>query len=98
MMALPRPVPLRAGHFSADVARARTLTHGATAFDSQRDAPVRGFTCAAADWGTGTFVPVRYAGHRGVLAFRAVNGDTQVVDLYGCGSSQVLRSITLPAP
>ena len=74
----------------------RRLTAG-TAVQGDLDSRHPGFTCTPGDWGRGTFVPVRYDGRRGVLVLRAVNGDTQVVDLYGCGSSRVLRSITLPA-
>ena len=96
LLPLARAVPLRSGHFARDVARARRLTHERNVY-GDLDTRHHGFTCTPGDWGRGTFVPVRYDGRRGVLAFRAVNGDTQVVDLYGCGSSQVLRSITLPA-
>ncbi|MCW2842632.1 MAG: hypothetical protein JWN22_548 [Nocardioides sp.] len=54
--------------------------------------------CPPAHWGAGTFVPVRYAGDPAVLVFRRADGDTQVVDLFQCGSVDVIRSITLPAP
>lgn len=91
---------VRPHHFSADVTRARKLTLRSAATDATGDA--NGNTpgkldCPPGDWGSGTVVPVLYGGHRGALVFRAVNGDTQVVDLFGCGSSDVLRSITLPA-
>jgi hypothetical protein len=55
-------------------------------------------TCAARGWGRGTAVPVRYDRQPGVLVFRRVGGDTQVVDLFLCGSDHPERSITLPAP
>jgi hypothetical protein len=55
-------------------------------------------TCPTADWGRGHAVPVRYDGRPGVLIFRQVRGDTQVADLFLCGSDQPERSITLPAP
>ena len=101
-MAFSRPVQVRPDHFSADVARAQRLTHRSPALDTRelqalKDARGK-VDCTPGDWGSGTFVPVVYGGQRGVLAFRAVNGDTQVVDLFGCGGSAVLRSITLPAP
>ncbi|GAA2141337.1 hypothetical protein GCM10009844_11730 [Nocardioides koreensis] len=100
--ALTDPVRVRPDHFSADVARARQLTHRSAAYyapdvQALKDASGK-IDCTPGDWGSGTFVPVVYDGHRGVLAFRAANGDTQVVDLFGCGGSSVLRSITLPAP
>jgi hypothetical protein len=55
-------------------------------------------TCPTTGWGHGRAVPVRYGGRPGVLVFRPVRGDTQVVDLFLCGSDHTERSITLPAP
>jgi hypothetical protein len=55
-------------------------------------------TCPTTGWGHGRAVPVRYGGRPGVLVFRPVRGDTQVVDLFVCGSDHTERSITLPAP
>jgi hypothetical protein len=96
-MAVSDVVRIRADHFSADVGRARRLARQELdSIHGTRD--TRGpAECTPGDWGSGTFVPVRYAGHRGVLVFRRANGDTQVADLFSCGSSDVLRSITLPA-
>lgn len=54
--------------------------------------------CSARGWGKGSFVPVSYDGSPGVLVFRRPSGDTQVADLFLCGSSEPVRSITLPAP
>ncbi len=100
-MAFAHPVRIRPDHFSADVARARHRSDKSASYDARDlDALEKAsgkIDCTPADWGSGTFVPVVYDGHPGVLAFRAVNGDTQVADLFGCGSSKVLRSITLPA-
>jgi len=96
LLDLPHAVPVRSGHFAADVARARRLTEVQDT-SGTLDNRHRGFSCTPDGWGRGTFVPVRYDGRRGVLVLRAVHGDTQVADLYGCGSPQVLRSITLPA-
>lgn len=96
-MAVPDVVRIRAGHFSADVGRARRLARQeldrTSGTHDTRGTP----ECTPGDWGSGTFVPVRYDGHRGVLVFRRANGDSQVADLFSCGSSDVLRSITLPA-
>src|SRR6478672_3301953 len=93
-MAVSHAVRIRADHFSADVGRARRLTRQELDSTSgNRDTP----ECTPGHWGSGTFVPVRYDGHRGVLVFRRAHGDTQVADLFSCGSSDVLRSITLPA-
>ncbi|MEP9362988.1 hypothetical protein ABLE68_08505 [Nocardioides sp. CN2-186] len=54
-------------------------------------------SCTVPD-GPGRLVAVRYDGERGVLVYRPVEGDTQVVDLFLCGSDDPTRSITLPAP
>ncbi|WP_395658076.1 hypothetical protein [Nocardioides sp.] len=48
--------------------------------------------------GRGRVVAVRYDGSPGLLVYRPVRGDTQVVDLYLCGRPGAYRSITLPAP
>ncbi|HYF73598.1 MAG TPA: hypothetical protein VD864_12300 [Nocardioides sp.] len=52
--------------------------------------------CPTRDWGAGLLVPVRYDGDLGALVFREPSGDTQVVDLFLCGSDEPARSITLP--
>lgn len=57
-----------------------------------------GKTCLADTWGAGSFVPVRYEGVPAVLVFRRARGDTQIADLFLCGDSEPLRSVTLPAP
>ncbi len=54
--------------------------------------------CSVADVGAGQLVPVRYAGTPGVLVYRKVTGDSQVVDLFLCGRDGPGRSVTLPAP
>lgn len=95
-MAVSDVVRIRSDHFSADVGRARRLTRHPVQVDGELDKRAAR-DCTPGDWGSGTFVPVRYDGHRGVLVFRRANGDSQVADLFSCGSSDVLRSITLPA-
>jgi hypothetical protein len=52
--------------------------------------------CPTDGWGTGRFVAVRYDGALGALVYRRVHGDTQVVDLFLCGSDEPARSVTLP--
>lgn len=54
-------------------------------------------SCSTDGWGTGRLVAVRYDGDLGALVFRRAHGETQVVDLYLCGSDEPIRSITLPA-
>ncbi|MEO9322337.1 hypothetical protein ABFT23_02535 [Nocardioides sp. C4-1] len=56
------------------------------------------FVCDVADFGEGDLVAVRYEGKEAVLAYRPVQGTTQVVDLLQCGSGDVLRSKVIPAP
>ncbi len=55
-------------------------------------------SCLARQWGKGAFVPVTYDGSPGVLVFRRPRGDTQVADVFLCGSPNPLRSVTLPVP
>lgn len=54
--------------------------------------------CDVGALGAGYVVPVRYDGERAWLVFRKPQGDSQVVDLYLCGTDRPTRSITLPAP
>jgi hypothetical protein len=54
------------------------------------------FVCDTADWGPGRLLPALYDGVPAVLAYRAVAGPTQTVDLLRCGTGEVLRSIVLP--
>lgn len=101
--ALPQPVRVREQHFSADVRHARQLLRSSlrSAKDQSSDgtnASIAVGPCPRGDWGSGRLVPATYDGQQAVLVFRAVAGDTQVVDLFACGSDVALRSITLPAP
>ena len=99
---LRRSVRIRAEHFSSDVRRTQGRIPAlaqARKSSANLDAVGGGLVdCVPDHWGEGTFVAVRYAGDRGILVFRAPTGDTQVVELFQCGSPEVLRSITLPAP
>ncbi|HEU4811802.1 MAG TPA: hypothetical protein VFT00_06655 [Nocardioides sp.] len=99
--ALKSPVPIHPDRFSRDVTRIRRLA--STVSGAQELGPTTtddksAFACSPAAWGAGTFVPVTYGGDPAVLVLRRVTGDTQVVELFECGSSEPLRSITLPAP
>lgn len=99
-----RPLPVDARSFAADVRRIREEVGPLAADGTPKDSsalssvPAGNGACDTDRWGVGTFVPVRYERHPGVLVFRAPRGDSQVVDLFGCGSPDVLRSVTLPAP
>lgn len=57
-----------------------------------------GAACGVDEWGRGRFVPVSYGGAPAVVVFRRPVGDTQVADLFLCGSERPVRSVTLPAP
>jgi len=84
-------------------------TGQAGALDTRRDhtkseqrreprlAPDRaGRSCPRAPWGRGRPVVVRYDHALAVLVLRPARGETQVVDLFRCGSTELLRSSTLP--
>lgn len=105
--ALRRVAAIDSAAFATEVTRLRQRTElralsGAASYDAASKqsnsaaARVPGFDCAPADWGQGLFVRVRYDGDPGVLVFRGPTGDTQVVDLFQCGSADVVRSISLP--
>lgn len=108
--AVPRPVRVREQHFSTDVRHARRVllsTLRSAAKDQANDqAGTESYNatngavvpCARGHWGSGRLVAASYAGQPAVLVFRAVAGETQVVDLFACGADVALRSITLPAP
>lgn len=106
--ALRRVAAIDSAAFATEVTRLRQRTElrsvngAAQSYDASSEksdsalARVPGFDCAPADWGQGLFVRVRYDGDPGVLVFRRPTGDTQVVDLFQCGSADVVRSISLP--
>lgn len=108
--ALATPLRIREDSFSTDVEDARrALTAARRAGNAESQATSSpendssplgsaAFDCILEEWGPGAFVPVTYTGAPGVLVFRKASEDSQVVDLFGCGSPEVLRSITLPAP
>ncbi len=62
-------------------------------------ARVQGRTvCDPGAWGGGTYLAVVYDGAEGWVVLRRPQGDTQVADLFLCGSESVVRSVTLPFP
>ena len=93
--------PLRRTHLASDLTVARRLraldsqdySSGAAAADR-----AAGAACAADQWGRGRFVPASYGGAPAVVVFRRPVGETQVADVFLCGSEEPVRSVTLPAP
>ena len=94
---------LRRQHLANDI----TVTRGelvgrnsADAYSSGKGSANRaaGAACGAGQWGRGRFVPVSFGGTPAVVVFRRPVGDTQVADVFLCGSSEPVRSVTLPAP
>lgn len=90
--------------FDSDVLRLQRLVapyNGGDALMSDGAEPgdlAAGAACRSSAWGSGTFVPVTYGGSPAVLVLRKPQGDTQVADLYLCGATTPVRSVTLPAP
>ncbi len=85
---------IRGDHFGADVraVRNRIEAGDAKSFSAAPDA-----TCLPGPIGEGTVVAATYNGAPSALVLRPPAGDTQVVDLYLCGETTALRSITLTA-
>ena len=54
--------------------------------------------CEPGGWGAGNYVAVLYDGAEGWVVLRHPQGDTQIADLFLCGSEAVVRSVTLPHP
>lgn len=102
-----RPVRLSAERFGTQVRRLRVETKELALNDMSGQAATDGLFsldralrpgCSTRGWGAGLLVPVRYDGGLGALVFRRALGETQVVDLFLCGSDEPARSITLPTP
>ena len=93
-------ISVRPDHFADDLTAARLAGRESGSFSSKADAAdeAAGALCSADSWGRGRFVPVRYGATPAVIVFRRPVGDTQVVDLFLCGSEEPERSVTLPAP
>jgi hypothetical protein len=91
---------VRPDHFADDLTAARRAGRELGYFSQKADSAdqAAGALCSAGSWGQGRFVPVRYGKTPAVLVFRRPVGDTQVVDLFLCGSEEPDRSVTLPAP
>ena len=98
-----RLLTLRRDHLAEDL-RVITRSELADAVEQQYRAPAgsadraAGAACGADHWGRGRFVPVSYDGAPAVVVFRRPVGDTQVADVFLCGSEEPVRSVTLPAP
>ena len=91
---------VRPDELTDDITAARQAARDSNDFSYQEKSAngVAGALCSADSWGEGRFVLVRYGKTPAVLVFRRPLGDTQVVDLFLCGSEQPERSVTLPAP
>jgi hypothetical protein len=88
---------IRPRHFSADVQRVRGRVLGTDAQLTGR--PLAALAaCAPNRRDAASVVPVVYGRRPAVLVFRRATGDTQVVELFGCRTTDVVRAITLPAP
>lgn len=94
-------IELRRNRLAAALVDAR---RGLSSFESKvDDGPASadraaGAACGADAWGRGRFVPVSYGGTPAVVVFRRPVGDSQVAEVFLCGSAEPVRSVTLPAP
>lgn len=86
---------VRPNRFAHDALAGRQLLQSKS-YDAQHS--LRTTPCAAVPTGAGQVLIATYQGARAALVYRPPSGNTQVVDLYLCRSSDVVRSATLPAP
>jgi len=89
-------VRIRSDRFGADVRRAWTEVQADDASAPLVASPSP--SCTTGPVGDGTVLAASYDDAAAVLVLRPPAGDTQVVDLYLCGTDQPTRSITLALP
>jgi hypothetical protein len=95
---------LRPEELSMDLVKVQAYADASNSLAAApKDNPTRVYrkvsrACRSGDWGTGTFVPVKYGSQQGVVVFRRPLGDVQVAEVYLCGNPDPVRSLTLPAP
>jgi hypothetical protein len=88
-------VVVRPKHFALDALQARSLLQREKSNSPTRFATLRDCGALAK---RGRALPAEYQRAPAALLFRRPEGDTQVVDLFVCGSSQPIKTATLPAP
>ena len=86
---------VRPRHFAQDTRRVQSFSDSASMDTASNP---RAFGCVRGHWGAGTYVPVEYGRSPAFLVLRRHTGDSQVADLFLCGSDAPVRSITLPGP
>lgn len=84
----------------ADPALAAKESGAAGAYDSQLTLSFLPEQCQGADYGSGQLVAATYDGDPAVLAYRTSEAGQggQQVDLLICGTAEVIRTTTIPAP
>ena len=89
-------VLVRPGHFPADALSARIAATGAAGrqYDALKQVS-RGCAPSVPD---AVVLRATYEKAPAALVYHAPAGSTQVVDLYVCGTSRPVRSVTLPTP
>lgn len=88
-------VTIHRATFGADVRRIRARIESPQ--DSQRLMAAPAETCLTTAVRSGTVLAATYDGAAAALVLNPPVGDSQVVDLYLCGTDNPARSITLPA-
>lgn len=107
------PFSLQADEFARDAAMLKsqaTVVSGYAEGDQSTDAvgpePARESldrvgnrtVCDPGAWGRGSYLAVLYDDAEGWVVLRRPQGETQIADLFLCGSESVVRSVTLPYP
>lgn len=93
-------VLVRPGHFSSDALSGRRVTGPAAPGAPLRAVRLRRVPagCVPAPLHDAEIVPATYERAPAALVYHAPAGTTQVVDLYVCGTSKPVRTVTLPTP
>ncbi|MGA8247422.1 MAG: hypothetical protein WB797_10990, partial [Nocardioides sp.] len=87
-------IVVHAKHFSADALAGRALMN--TRFASKANTDVTGRSSCVVAPAHSQLLKALFRGAPAVLVYHRPAGTTQVVDLFVCGTSQPLRSVTLP--
>lgn len=104
------PYELQSDQFASDADALQLEALSPASSDPTRESDGQGFVanrlnrvknrsvCDPGAWGGGNYVAVLYDDAEGWMVLRRPRGETQIADLFLCGSESVVRSVTLTYP